>query len=484
MLFTKEEAKQALKDVFGYDEFRPGQLDIIMDVAAGRDVEVIMPTGGGKSLCYQIPAICAKGTALVVSPLISLMKDQVDTLVSKRVKAAFLNSTLKAVEQREVLERFRNGKLKILYVTPERFKSSAFRTTLIEANISLFAIDESHCISQWGHDFRPDYRRMGDIKNILCVPTIALTATATVTVQRDIAEQLNFKDFAKHIRGFDRPNLEYDIQCFSGEFEKEAAIKRHTMQMVKDGADPAIFYCSTRKQTERMVQIARSLRGMSLPRIGNYHGGMKDEDRENIQNEFLNGDTNWIAATNAFGMGIDKADVRNVVHVGVPGSVEAWYQEVGRAGRDDKPAKCTLFYCQRDLGLQWFFIEMANPPKEVFEYAWELLWTYGDSVVKTTQKKFYENFKIHYGGSWGEGCVGTALRVLKKSGAIDPNSKRGQMVLSDYPNKRPVESYVDFAKLAEKEKIDRDRFKQMLNFLGDSIPIRERVLKYFGEKVK
>ncbi|MCK5600450.1 ATP-dependent DNA helicase RecQ [Candidatus Pacearchaeota archaeon] len=484
MLFTEEEAKQTLKKVFGYDEFRPGQLEAIMDLSACRDVAVIMPTSAGKSIIYQIPAICAEGTALVVSPLISLMKDQVDTLISKRVKAAFLNSTLKATEQRSVLERFRNDKLKILYVTPERFRSSVFKTTLIEANISIFAIDESHSISSWGHDFRPDYRRLGDIKDILNVPTIGLTATATVKVQNDIIDQLHMKNVAKHIYGFDRPNLEYDIQYFNGDFEKEAAVKRHIMQMVKDGSDPAIFYCGTRKQTDRMLQIARSLRGMKIPRIGNYHGGMKNDDRENMQNEFLNSDTPWIAATNAFGMGINKADVRNVIHVGVPGSVEAWYQEVGRAGRDGKPAKCTLFYCQRDLGLQWFFIEMANPPKEVFQHVWEMLWTYGDGVVKLTQKKFYENFKSLYGGAWGEGCVSTALRVMKKSGAIDPNSKRGQMVLPDYPNKKSIESYVDFTKLAEKEKMDRDRFKQMLNFLEDHIPIRERVLQYFGEKVK
>ncbi len=481
MLFTEKKAKLALKKVFGYDEFRPGQLEAIMDLSSGKDVQVIFPTSHGKSICYQIPAICSKGTALVVSPLISLMKDQVDALLEKGVDAAFLNSTLSPKRQTEVMDMLKNDELKILYITPERFKSSSFKTTLIDSNISIFAVDECHAISAWGHDFRPDYRRLGSVKEALDVPTIALTATATTVVQDDIETQLKMQNVSKYIHGFDRPNLEYSIELFSDQFLKETAIKKHIIKIAKEGGDPAIFYCGTRKQTDRIVQIVKSIKGLKIPSIAKYHGAMKDKDREKVQGDFMSGKTPWIAATNAFGMGIDKANVRNIIHVSVPGSVEAWYQEVGRAGRDGKDSRCNLFYCQRDLGLQWFFINIANPSKYVFENVWDLLWSYGDSVVQMTQKKFYDDYKIRCGSSDSSGCISTAVRVLKKSGAIDPNSSRGQMVLMDYPNRRPVELYLDFDKLEEKEKMDRDRFGRMLNFINGYGSIRNRVLRYFGE---
>lgn len=477
-LFSKKKAKRILRQSFGHEEFRLGQLEVLKNLAQGKDSLVVMPTGSGKSLCYQVPAICAKGTALVVSPLISLMKDQVDALRAKNIRARALNSSLKVSEAKTVIAELKSNEIDILYIAPERFKNPKFLEALADCRFSFFAIDEAHCISKWGHDFRTDYRRLGSIRDTLGVPTIALTATATPTVQKDIIDQLNMSGCFKIVTGFDRPNLEYDIQSFGNTEAKETAFRAYMLKVL-DTEGSGIIYAGTRDNAEAFT---RKVNEMKIGCCSTYHAGMRPKDRKQVQDDFLSGKKKWVVATNAFGMGIDKADVRHVVHAGLPGSVEAWYQEVGRAGRDDKPAKCTMFFSGVDRGLQHFFILISNPTQQVFSNLWDVLWSFKQTVLNITYSEIYDMYASWYGKNDPSGQVFTAIRMLKKTGAIDPKSPRGQIIFTD-ETKKPVSKYIDFSRIRLKEKRDRDRLNEMLEFAKQSpIPIRDRVLKYFGEK--
>ncbi|KZB72827.1 MULTISPECIES: DNA helicase RecQ [Thalassospira] len=330
-----------LQEVFGYDSFRGQQAEIIDHVIAGNDALVLMPTGGGKSLCYQVPALCRPGTAVVVSPLIALMKDQVDALNQLGVKAAFINSTLAPDAAREIETRAVDGDIDLLYVAPERFASDRFLNLLDRISISLFAIDEAHCVSQWGHDFRPEYRRLDLLPTRFAhAPRIALTATADTPTRKDIAENLQLTDAQCFITGFDRPNITYRI-------ETKGNAKQRLLSFLnrEHPKDAGIVYCLSRRKTEDVAQWLSDNGRPALP----YHAGLTQETRQLHQDRFLREDGLIICATVAFGMGIDKPNVRFVAHLNLPKSMEAYYQETGRAGRDGLPANAWMNYDLSDI---------------------------------------------------------------------------------------------------------------------------------------
>ena len=353
---------------FRLNSFRPGQREVISAVLAGSDCLCIMPTGGGKSLCYQLPAVARAGLTLVVSPLIALMKDQVDALHALGIAATCINSSLSPREQLDRLDAMAAGQFDLVYVAPERLRSSLFVERLRATRLQLLAVDEAHCISQWGHDFRPDYARIGLLRQRLGNPqTIALTATATPQVRGDIAQQLRLREPKVFITGFARPNLHFEVQLAHSEPDKEQTL----LDFLGQTPGAGIIYASTRKRCENLVEMLR--REAKSRRVGLYHAGLEQDERRRVQDEFMSGRTPIIVATNAFGMGIDKADLRLVVHYNIPGSLEAYYQEAGRAGRDAQPSRCLLIYTPKDRSTQEFFIDSSYPEPEVVKHVYDYL---------------------------------------------------------------------------------------------------------------
>lgn len=357
-----EDAKKLLKRYYGYDSFREGQEKVINSILTGKDTFGIMPTGAGKSICYQIPALMLTGITIVVSPLISLMKDQVDSLNNIGIKAAFINSSL---DQHEVQERILmavSGYIKLLYVAPERLESDGFCELLKTMTVSMVAIDESHCVSQWGHDFRPSYRSVAPlIRNLSPRPIIsAFTATATEDVKDDIVRLLELKNPDIYATGFDRANLFFSV--IRGENKKDYLLKY--IEDNKGGV--GIIYAATRKEVDSIHDLLSS-KGYS---VGKYHAGLSDSNRTKAQEDFLYDNINIIVATNAFGMGIDKSNVRYVIHYNIPKNMEAYYQEAGRAGRDGEPSECILLFGAQDIVLQKFLIEQSifSEDRRVNEY--------------------------------------------------------------------------------------------------------------------
>jgi ATP-dependent DNA helicase RecQ len=334
---TIDEALISLHKHFGFDCFRAGQSEVISAILAGKDAVVVMPTGSGKSLCYQLPALMLEGATLVVSPLIALMKDQVDALQARNLPATFINSSIDPGQQRSRIDALRRGEFKLVYIAPERFRSGRFVDALQQVRISLFAVDEAHCISTWGHDFRPDYLRLKSvIQTLKGVQTLALTATATPCVRSDIIQQLGLEQPPTFVSGFDRPNLSIEVIHTERERQKIAHIKR----LARTHEGSGIIYTATRKAVE---QVALRLQEHGLQVVA-YHAGLGDAARVRAQEEFMSGRAQMIVATNAFGMGIDKPDIRFVAHYQMPGSIEAYYQEIGRAGRDGLPSTCLLLF--------------------------------------------------------------------------------------------------------------------------------------------
>ncbi|MEE2641920.1 MAG: ATP-dependent DNA helicase RecQ, partial [Planctomycetota bacterium] len=393
---------------FGIRAFRQGQRDVIESLFAGMDALCIMPTGGGKSLCYQFPSVVREGTTLVVSPLIALMKDQVDSLQALGINAACINSAQTAEEQGQTLRELAAGSLDLLYVAPERLRSSRFADAVQQTEIQLLAIDEAHCISQWGHDFRPDYARLGKLRERIGKPqTIALTATATGDVQEDISRQLQLEQPRVFVTGFSRDNLALNVAHPASIQDKNDRLSAFLDAHQGSG----IVYASTRKKCE---EISAFLSGQGR-KFGFYHGGMMPEDREQVQDEFMSGKLDVIVATNAFGMGIDKPDIRFVVHYNIPGTLEAYYQEAGRAGRDGQPAECLLLFSSGDRFIQEFFIENAYPSRKMVEQVYEYLRSIERDPIEITLAEIRETLGLDLAPDG----VGVCEQLLEKAGAIE-----------------------------------------------------------------
>jgi ATP-dependent DNA helicase RecQ len=458
---------------FGHDGLRPGQADVVADVLAGRPVVAVMPTGAGKSLCYQLPAIIlgeAGGVTLVVSPLIALMKDQVDGLTQRGVPCAALTSASSPEEQRETLDGLRAGLHTLLYVAPERFRSPRFVDALrsLGDRLQLVAIDEAHCISEWGHDFRPDYRRLGQVVAELKPARVAaFTATATPEVRKDVADQLGMTNPRFHVRGFDRPNLHYAIEKIGGASQKGERLVE--LVRMREGGT-ALVYATTRKNAEKYAgELARA--GM---RVRVYHAGLDDRVREKAQDVFMAGQLDVIVATNAFGMGVDKSDIRLVVHADLPRSPEAYYQEAGRGGRDGKSTRCVLLFNHGDARLQEFLIDASYPSADVLRTTWKML---REDPAMGVIEGIEDRLGARLPGEPHASTVSSALRILERHGCLRNDGDRWSASRPD-PSFHPP---LDVASLARRAEVERSKLKTMLEYAYWPRCRRQYVLDYFGD---
>jgi len=456
-----------LRERFGFDDFRPAQKQVIDKIMAGENALAVMPTGSGKSLCYQLPALALPGLTLVVSPLIALMKDQVDQLNHLGLPATVINSTVSREQQRSRLEQAIAGRIKLLYVAPERFQNDEFRAALARTRVSLFAVDEAHCISLWGHDFRPDYLRLRRIlRELQSPPVLALTATATPAVRRDIVAQLGIENATQVVSGFDRPNLYLEVREVATSLEKIRAI----IELAR-WAPLGIVYAGTRKNVE---EIHASLRRAGVEAAA-YHAGLTPPDRKAIQERFMKASECVIVATNAFGMGIDRSQVRFVVHADIPDSVEAYYQEIGRAGRDGDPARCLLLFNYADKWIPEFFIDSSHPPADILKYVFGKLCRSGSSEV--------------VGESWrrvsatNDHRFHASIALLSRCGYLEKihtQEGRGVRLLK---SDDPALSGLNFQELESRRQFEYKKFGVMLNYASRFRKhcYRSFILSYFGE---
>lgn len=442
-----EQAKAVLKKYYGFDTFRESQEEVIKRlVDENEHCLLLMPTGGGKSVCYQVPSQIFEGGTIVISPLIALMQDQVDALHKKGIDATFINSTVSKKDRDTRLNDFVSGKYKLLYVTPERFRKPEFVEKIKTANIALFAVDEAHCVSEWGHDFRPDYSRLGEFREIIGHPlTIALTATATPEVQKDIIQKLHIDP--THVKtfhtGIQRPNLRLEAVEVFDEKEKYEVIKN----ILDKYSGPGIIYFSLIQTLEKFSQML----GDKGYKHGIYHGKLNPQQRKKIQRSFLSGGEKLILATNAFGMGIDKPDIRFILHAEVPSSIESYYQEIGRAGRDGKNSICQLIYNQEDLYTQMEFIKWANPDAEFYLRLFDLLKTqltqvnsYGiDYLREQLSFKNKNDFRV-------ETALGMLDRYGVTEGAIE---SKDLQVVSELPGLLEDEEYLKGKMMSDNKKL-------------------------------
>ena len=475
-------ARAVLLQRFGYPDFRPGQATIIEAVLAGQDVLAVMPTGSGKSLCYQLPAVFREGCTLVISPLIALMKDQVDSLQGQGVAATYINSSLPPQEQHERLRACRAGTYDLLYVAPERFRSQRFVDAISETRVSLFAIDEAHCISEWGHDFRPDYLRLREAVALPSRPQVlALTATATVDVQQDIVQQLGRPGMQPFVYGFDRANLVYRVLPLNGQAAKLRALQQ---LLVAQNDGSTIVYTSTRRAAEEIAGVLKE-RGAEVLL---YHAGLPDASRKQAQDAFMARPNSLIVATNAFGMGIDKPDVRYVVHYNLPRSLEAYYQEAGRAGRDGEEAHCVLLFSYGDVRIQEFLVEHNNPTREVVEHVYELFAAMGPPGTEFQPSSMLRN--LGPGGSAMQ--LAAAVRLLEKAGYVEqitnfaagddgPAGMSNTLVRLAGERVAPHALVLDDVALRRRRQHELAKIRRMVGYANARECRRRKILGYFGE---
>jgi ATP-dependent DNA helicase RecQ len=419
---------ESLLPRFGLSGFRTGQMEVISAVLAGEDCLCVMPTGGGKSLCYQLPAVARPGLTLVVSPLIALMKDQVDQLTALGIRATLINSTLTSSEQYARLEAMAAGAYELVYVVPERFRSPRFLEAVSAIGVNLLAVDEAHCISEWGHDFRPDYAKLGRFRQRLGNPTtIALTATATAAVRADIVQQLGLNAPRTFITGFIRPNLHYYVQSPGSARRKDQSL----IEFLAENPGSGIVYASTRKRCE---EVAQQIADQTRRTTGVYHAGMTNEDRHKAQDDFMQGRSEIVVATTAFGMGIDKANVRFVVHYNLPGTLEGYYQEAGRAGRDGQAARCLLLYSAGDRRIQEFFIESAYPARETVARVYEFLRCLEQDPIELTLQEIKDALSLPISADG----VGTCEQLLEKAGVLERLEPRENMAIVRLDSELPT----------------------------------------------
>ncbi len=402
-----------LENFFGYTEFREGQLDIINSILGGRNVLAVLPTGAGKSICYQIPALNADGYSIVISPLIALMKDQVDSLNKNQLIASYINSTLDYSEEQKVLNNLRSGEIKLLYVAPEKLESVKFIEQLKSVKPKFVFVDEAHCISEWGVDFRPSYRKIKEIASLLEVKNIsAFTATATPDVRKDILAQLGMEEPEIFVSGFERNNISLNV--IRTEKKKEFVFK-----LLNEHGSPAIVYASTRRAAESVYKFLNA----GSFKASYYHAGLNSELRRLVQDDFINGRTDVICATNAFGMGIDKSDIRLIIHYNVPGSIENYYQEIGRAGRDGKDSHAYLLYDEKDVKIQDYFIETSVPSTQEVITIYNLLYDYTSTALGQLAENaipFDSGLKDYYTLKGISASIfNSSLKVLRDSGLLE-----------------------------------------------------------------
>ena len=457
-----------LKSFFGFDAFRGLQEEIIQRTLKNQHSLVIMPTGSGKSLTYQIPALNFDGLTVVISPLIALMKDQVDGLQKKSIDAAYINSSLNKEEREKRYKLVAEGHYRLLYVTPERFRKSEFVEILKKRTISLLAVDEAHCISEWGHDFRPDYTRLKEFRDLMSNPTtIALTATATPRVQDDIVKQLGLtpKEVKIFHEGIERENLFLECHEIWGEEEK----LNHILEIIQQNPGNGIVYFVLIKDLNRMAELLRKKKIRYLK----YHGDLSGEERKKIQDRFMGGENNLVLATNAFGLGIDKENIRYVTHAQIPSSLEAYYQEIGRAGRDGRHSVCTLLYDEQDLNIQLQFIDWNNPSAGYYDRLYRLISDQSErmnaeGIEFVREQMTYKNRNDYR--------LETALGMLDRFGVTEGNlDSKNLTIISELSEELSSQESRDI-----KLKMEQEKLYQMVLYTKEETCRKAFIHRYFG----
>jgi ATP-dependent DNA helicase RecQ len=463
-------ARRKLKEIFGLEEFRPGQAEIVASVLGGQDTLAIMPTGAGKSLCYQLPAVVLPGTTVVVSPLISLMKDQTSKLGELGVEAAQMNSHVPASEQRDNIVEILAARKEFVLTTPERLATEDFRKTLKQTAIDLIVVDEAHCVSQWGHDFRPAYLEIKDaIRALGSPPVLALTATATPAVIDDILAQLGIGGAHVVNTGVFRPNLHLEVWRTVNEPQK----RQHLARLLQEIEGTGIVYAATVRQVDLLYDL---LVGLGF-KAGKYHGRMPPKQRHDTQERFMAGDIHAIVATNAFGMGIDKPDIRFVIHYAMPGSLEAYYQEAGRGGRDGQPARCALFFQLEDRRTQLYFLGGRYPRSEDVRAVYDALSRLeegGAEVTITALKAAAADV--------ADGKVRVVLQLLKDLGVAKEQRGGKLSLIKRHLSGGALDELA--TRYRERHAADHEKLNKMMEY-GQSARCRWKLLlEYFGERVE